>query len=127
MEKIIDIKETDDKGYVGYKVLTNIKEYYLTIDDYQSCCESYGYFSSNDNLDDFIGAELLKVNLVPTCLSKVILLEKAGEFVSEDECCFVNFETSVGTFQIAVYNSHNGYYGHEIKMKISEKEEVFCA
>ena len=27
---------------------------------------------------------------------------------------FVDFVTDRGTFQLAVYNSHNGYYGHGI-------------
>ena len=27
---------------------------------------------------------------------------------------FVNFETSSGTFQLTCYNSHNGYYGHDV-------------
>jgi len=35
--------------------------------------------------------------------------------------CFVDFITTNGTFQLAVYNSHNGYYGHGIVVAIDEK------
>ena len=36
------------------------------------------------------------------------------DFVYSEECSamFVNFETSNGTFQLTMYNTHNGYYGH---------------
>lgn len=36
------------------------------------------------------------------------------ERVHINQIQFVDFVTSRGTFQLAVYNSHNGYYGHGI-------------
>jgi hypothetical protein len=96
----------------GYKVKTSEHEYLLLIDNGQSCCESFGYFSSNDNLQDFIGAELLSVEATDTSLSTEPVEEI--EYLDERGVQFVTFKTDKGDFQIAVYNSHNGYYGHGI-------------
>jgi hypothetical protein len=47
----------------GYKVTTNRHVYYVLIDNDQSCCESWGYLSSDDDLEQFVGSELEKVEL----------------------------------------------------------------
>ena len=100
-------------GYDGYKIITDKHEYHLLISNGQSCCESWGYFQSNDNVEEFIGTELLDVKFTNTALNVQKL--KGGGY--NEDCGgvqFVDFETDKGVLQIAVYNSHNGYYGHDI-------------
>ena len=43
--------------------------------------------------------------------------------LDKEEVMFINIETSKGTLQFAVYNCHNGYYGHAVKV-ISEQLNV---
>jgi hypothetical protein len=44
-----------------------------------------------------------------TCILSMLL--NPGE-ICNGTAYFVNFYTSKGMFQLAVYDSHNGYYGH---------------
>lgn len=100
--------------YDGYKIITSDHEYVILIDNGQCCCESWGYFTSNDNPDDFIGKELLSVELTDVALN-IKAVENSDYY---DDCGgiqFVNFNTNGGdVLQFAVYNAHNGYYGHPI-------------
>lgn len=98
----------------GYKVVTDKHIIYVLIDNGQSCCESWGYFASNDDLSQFVGAELKEINLTDTALNKK-KVEESNYY--DDECGgiqFVDFVTDKGIFQLAVYNAHNGCYGHGI-------------
>lgn len=103
----------------GYKIKTGEHEILVLIDDGQSCCENAGYFATEDNLSEFVGAELLEMNLTDTELKAGVLKDHGFEYESEHGfdgggIQFVTFKTSKGDFQLAVYNSHNGYYGHGI-------------
>ena len=97
----------------GYKVKTDQHEIYALIDNAQSCCENWGYFASEDTFDEFIGAELQEVNLTDVALNKQ-KVEKSDYYDDGGGIQFVDFVTDKGTFQLAVYNAHNGYYGHGI-------------
>jgi len=99
----------------GYKVETDKHVIYVLIDNGQSCCESWGYFASEDDLNQFIGAELMEINLTDTALSKE-KVEKSDYYDGGGGggIQFVDFVTDKGVFQLAVYNAHNGYYGHGI-------------
>lgn len=106
----------------GYKVKTDSTEILILIDNGQSCCESWGYFSSDDDLTRFIGATLTEINLTDVALSKSAV-EKSDWYGGDGGIQFVDFVTNKGVFQIAVYNAHNGYYGHGIVVAIGN--EVF--
>ena len=117
MEKIISIqeatfksKENDYSNYDGYIVKTEKQEIKLGIYNSQCCCEQWGYFMSNDDFSNFIGSNLISVEITDTCLNNSVL-EK--EEINEGECMFVNINTSKGLLQFVAYNSHNGYYGHD--------------
>ncbi len=100
-------------GYDGYKIKTEKHEYHLLISNGQSCCECWGYFESNDNTNDFIGSNLFDVKFTDTALNT----KKLNESEYYDDCGgiqFVDFETDKGILQFAVYNAHNGFYGHDI-------------
>ncbi len=102
----------------GYKVETDEHIIYVLIDNGQSCCESWGYFASEDDLNQFIGAELREINLTDTALNKE-KVEKSDYYDGNSGGIqFVDFITDKGTFQLAVYNAHNGYYGHGIVVAI---------
>lgn len=113
-EQIISIEDTsfrlDSKSYGsydGFVIKTTEQEIKLGIGNGQSCCENWGYFITNDEPDTFIGADVLGVDIVHTCLEK----EKAPKMY-EGDAMFVNIETTKGTLQFTAYNEHNGYYGH---------------
>ena len=110
--------ENDLKSYDGYKVTTDQTNIFILISNRQYCCEGWGYLSSDDDLSQFMGAELKEVNLTDTGLNK-INVEKL--WINEGGIQFVDFVTNKGTFQLAVYNGHNGYYGHFIKVIIGDK------
>ena len=104
----------------GYRITTDKHTFLLLIDNGQSCCESWGYFSSEDDVNDFIGAELREVNVVDKALNVKAFEENLPYGPDEGGAIFVNFETDRGTFQLTVYNAHNGYYGHEILLAKGE-------
>lgn len=120
MKEIIEQINEIDKDYGGYEITTNQRKISLTISMGSSCCEIYGFFSTFDDKNDFIGSELLNVSRVGTDCNKEVL---ERHDVSEDVCMFINFETSNGLFQIAVYNEHNGYYSHTVKIEIGDLKE----
>lgn len=80
---------------------------------------------SEDDFEKFIGTDFYAVKITDTRLKTMdVQLEKEGVnyLVEEEEdpymryfqgeIMFVNIETSKGTLQFALYNAHNGYYGH---------------
>lgn len=121
MEIIESIKEVTDVAipttygysntYDGYEIKTNKQLIQILINNGQNCCEQWGYLSSNDNLSEFEGAELKEIIQVDTSLNSKVLKDI---HLDEGEAIFINLETSNGTLQLAVYNSHNGYYGHAV-------------
>lgn len=108
--------------YDGYKIATTEHEYLVLIDNGQCCCESWGYFSTNDNPEDFVGETLAAVEITDKALNTKEV-EKSGYYDSAGGIQFVNFKTARGgVLQFAVYNAHNGYYGHPII--IAKDEEI---
>lgn len=98
----------------GYKVRTEQHVFHVLINNEQSCCEDWGYLASDDRLDAFIGVELVGIELTDTALNKEKVDEAAKYGFDDGGIQFVDFVTDRGTFQLAVYNAHNGYYGHGI-------------
>ena len=128
-EIIIKIEETTfQKGsskFDGYEITTNKQIIQFGIDNCQQCCESWGYFSSEDNLNEFIGAKLLDIQLTDTALNTK-KLEKQG-LSREDNTMFVTFKTNKGLFQLTAYNGHNGFYGHDaviISQQLTEQNDL---
>lgn len=99
--------------YDGYKITTEEHEYHLLIENGQSCCESWGYFVSDDNYLEYVNANLLDVKFTDVALNTTKLNE-SDYYVDDGGIQFVDFETDKGILQFTVYNSHNGYYGHPI-------------
>lgn len=98
--------------YHGFIIYTNIQKIVFGISDYQSCCEEAGYLTTNDNIDDFIGAELTKIILVDKDLNHKAVKEIEAK-IDEGNMMFANIYTSNGVLQLVAYNAHNGYYSHD--------------
>ena len=108
--------------YEGYEVKTSDHIFQVLIDNESSCCEDFGYAITEDNPEVFVGANLLKVELTDTENSK---FEATGDVPTDFDCGgvqFVDFVTDIGVFQVAVFNDHNGYYGHDIKFVVDSEE-----
>lgn len=101
-------------SYDGYQIKTDEHEFNILIDNGQSCCESWGYFSSEDDFEEFIGKELKEVNLTDVALNKKKAEESDYYDCDEGGIQFVDFVFYGRVLQFAVYNAHNGYYGHGI-------------
>lgn len=116
----IEFKDLTEKGcpyswrrqYDGYKITTTEQEILVLIENGQTCCEQSGYLSSNDNLQDFVGSELARINITTPALKTYTI--SPGQELSKDEAIFVTFECWPHNFQLVVYNHHNGYYGHQV-------------
>lgn len=106
------LKRTDYSEYDGFLIITDKQNIFIGIENGQSCCESFGYLTSQDNFNEFIGSNLNEIKLVDTALN-IKKVEDTINGLDEGEAIFVNLETDKGTLQFTVYNSHNGYYGHE--------------
>lgn len=96
--------------YIGYVVSTDKRDIYLGISDNGQCCEMYGYLTSEDNLEPFVGAELFGITRTDTSLLTQEIPTNPGE---PADTMFINIETSCGVLQFVAYNSHNGAYGHD--------------
>jgi hypothetical protein len=122
-EKITKIEEVEDK-MAGYKITTSAQEISILIANFQSCCEDYGYMVSEDDLESFIGADLYSIKTVDSALT-VNELSLKEYSIDQGACVFVNLETSKGTIQFTLYNQHNGYYSHDVKITSKQLNEHF--
>lgn len=128
---ILDINEFNDHRikrqdlslygtFDGIQIKTDNQDILILIDSAQSCCESFGYISSLDDFDDFIGAEIIDVALTNDAL-ETTKLELENIRVDLDSCYFVNVNTSKGLLQFTLYNQHNGYYAHNVKVIVGNE------
>jgi len=123
--KIENLKNFDKDGddldsYEGFKITTDHQEILIGVSNRSSCCESWGHIASNDNFDEYIGAELLSIVRVDTALNVEEWNKEHGYGLDEGEAMFINVETSKGLIQFTVYNSQNGYYGHSAFIKSNQ-------
>lgn len=110
-EVIKSIREVND-DWEGYEVTTNGRMIRVCISNSSSCCESWGHLSSDDDLQQYVGANLRSV----TSVDKALNTKTDPGDIDEGTVYFVNFNTDRGKFQLAVYDAHNGYYGHSVEI-----------
>lgn len=116
MEIIKEINEYSDSTYDGFVIITNKQEIKILICNLQDCCEQWGYVTSEDSFEDYIGAELLELALTDDALQSTIHELEKDVSIDYANCMFINANTSKGLLQFALYNSHNGYYGHTVSI-----------
>ena len=125
--KIKNIEEIENKNiptlgkynrYDGFVItFDNDTTLALIVSSGQSCCEQYGAVTTEENLQDYIGAEYIQHDIVDQQLavrSNIIADSNIYDIPSLDsgDIIFLNVQTDRGTLQFSVYNCHNGYYGH---------------
>jgi hypothetical protein len=111
IEKIVKV----DNIQLGYEIHTNKQVITCFIGNVSGCCENWGFITTEDTIQDFIGAKLLGINLIDMDY-KTHPLTYDMEYGDEGGFCFVDILTSKGTLQFALYNLHNGYYGHTVEI-----------
>lgn len=112
-------------SFDGYRIETTEKTYCVGISNSQNCCETWGIITSEDLPGDFVGATLLGFEQVDQWLmSRPVDPDEHPEYISPSEAIFVNVKTDRGTFQITLYNIHNGYYGHAVMLWAQSPVEV---
>lgn len=129
MEKILEIKEIIDNpdkiNGDGFNIITTDQTIELRIGTDQLCCENYGYFMSEDNFSEFIGANILGLKITDVNRNTIKSQKEFEDLASDDDyifrnIMFVDIETDEGVLQFVAYNSQNGYYGHEASVKSNQ-------
>lgn len=112
-------EKQDGDELEGLFIKTNMGDIKILISNGQYCYEDSGYLflETPDNINNFIGAEIIKIEDV--CV---------GLTADKDGCGFecggetqLKVTTNKGVLQFAVYNSHNGYYSHSTFVQVFEK------
>lgn len=133
-ERITAIEKYEGKppdGYgreAGFTITTTEQTITLAIDDESSCCESWGYFLTEDDTSKFVGAELRGVSITDTNRSgrkfvtgwDVEYDDEKDVHLDSGDVLFVDIETDRGALQFVAYNAHNGYYGHEARVSSTQ-------
>lgn len=129
-EIIQDIEETTfkvtldwEQEYEGFVITTNKQKIQLGISSGQSCCETYGYFMSHDDLSEYIDSKLIDINITDTALQTHEMYDTLTDsegFTYEGGVMFVNIDTDKGRLQFVAYNQHNGYYSHNALVKSTQ-------
>lgn len=109
--KILSIKEDTiiansdgyDSWYEGLIIETDKGIIKLIITNGQCCCEHWGtlFFETPDDISQFIGAEIIQIEDINI---------KREEFIDNETQ--LRITTDKGIIQYAIYNEHDGYYGH---------------
>jgi hypothetical protein len=86
----------------------------IIYDNGQTCSEHRYMELQDEDISQYEDSSLLSVE------TQTIDCEWDDEYGGTKECCFLKINTSKGSFTIANYNKHNGYYGG---FSISLREE----
>lgn len=131
IEELYDVIVNHDGYFYPYSgfriVLSDNNSIMFAIEDAQRCCESFGYISVNDNLEEFIGSTLQKVEVVTGkeyTKSELVVdsLNQANNIrIEVEECVFLVLTTDKGELTFTVYNQHNGYYSHNVVVFVGNK------
>jgi hypothetical protein len=96
----VDSTEKDEL-HIRFKNNTFIR----IADDGQSCCEAR-FMTTDDNLGDYVGGNLLNIEVKP-----IPIPLKDNEDDDYHDIEFLEITTTKGSFVITNHNEHNGYYG----------------
>jgi hypothetical protein len=117
--KILEINKinSEDLDEIGFDIIceapdTPKMKICLRIDNLQQCCEEWGYLCTDDNVKDFIGSTLMKIDETYTARAM-----DGGTYTDRDVLVFTTFHTSNGNLQFKAYTD-NRFYGHETTMEI---------
>ena len=126
IKNIEEVKIMTGKKYEeysdGFKISTSYHNIYILIDSETECCENHGCIMSEDDITDFIGAEILNIYMTDHKLKSYDLTYQIDEddeyeLCYKDYAMFINVDTSNGPLQFVKYNLYDGTYGHDILIK----------
>lgn len=121
--KILSIEEVSRNDFVSHPIDENIdfngfilktESHIITlaIQNEQECCELYGYFMTNDDINEFIGHDLLDVKITDTDLTEhSVIYDHINSLLGEDivnesdrssEVMFVTLTTTNGILQFCL-------------------------
>lgn len=133
--KIVSIEEVNDLEVAGYGwrfdgwvIKTTGKEIKVLVDNDASCCESWGMVTCEEDIQQYIGADVIEVSVTDmeeitrTIYNGGQSIDNPQGFVDGGDMIFVTLHTSVGSCQFGVYNEHNGYYGHTAVVFVGEEK-----
>lgn len=114
---ITEIEKMEDGiRWDGYKIFMSDKNKNIVckISNRALCCEKFGVYCKNKNLDKFIGAEYLGVKIEK---------KENEEKYEVDGKINILIETNKGTINILLFNEHNGYYSHDYFIQTEFEKE----
>lgn len=115
--------EINNDSHLGYEIHTSEQVISILISNYSLCCENWGIITTEDSLQDFVGSELLSIEVVDmdykTHPLTMNFLEVSG-YNDETGICFIDINTSSGKLQFVLYNKQNGYYGHHVTINSNQ-------
>jgi hypothetical protein len=100
---LIDLNVARDERGALELVLENGYRIVLTDIAGQSCCE-HRYMHTDDDLTSLVGESLQRIWVGE-------FTEQGGDYGDTLEGAFIHIQTNRDAVVIAIYNSHNGYYG----------------
>lgn len=102
----------------GLRIITNKGDIVLVISSGQNCCESFGgnFLETPDDINKYVGAKILSIED-----TNDRNLDDYYDCGGETQLKIV---TNKGVLQYAVYNSHNGYYGHATFLQVFDFTEA---
>lgn len=142
-ERIVVIRRHEDDeavmaygAYAGYSIYTTEQIVTLEISNSSQCCESWGYFLTEDDTAKFIGAEFWGCRVTGVNRSQIAFMKggnrtsspasgKAVKGIDLDggDVMFVDILTDRGILQFVAYNCQNGYYGHRATVQSRDLKE----
>jgi len=120
-EVIIDsIEEYCIKGFEGWCIHTSKGAIYLAIDDTKQGCEYFGYAIECEGQGDFNfykGASIMRVEQDASPYNGF-----QGDEYSLGGYTNLNIVTNKGVINFWVYNLHNSFYEHAVKIRVLNEE-----
>lgn len=117
---IISIKVYCIDGFKGWCVHTSKGLIYLVIDYNKQYCESFGYdmgCEESENLDYYKGASIVRIEQDASGYDNY-----EGDEYDLGGYTNLNIVTSKGVIDFWVYNIHDGFYEHHVKIKVLDEE-----
>ena len=123
MKEIIQkIEEVECNSWLGFRIETSKKVIELKISNERDCCEDWGCMSTeDDDLNRFVGQELLELNTTEADTHTTFVKDLDKMDIDSGRYEFITLKTPKRVLQFAVYDNHNGYYGHEVKIEVTDR------
>lgn len=120
-EKIQDFETIIIKQNYDRVNFIDKNDIYIGFDFYQQCCESFGYYISNEVDSEAISIYKIKGYYFDTKKS----LEKKLK-INDNSACIKLINDKNEYLYLHLYNNHNGYYCHEVWIEKDDDGFRYC-